>query len=114
MQTFTDAKGRLITLRRLTVMDQVKLLRAIGPAQSINQPYVEIVTMAASVAQVGDVPCPMPTNERQIDAAIERIGDEGFVALSVYMRREVEALQAAAETAVAYGEKPESPLAPSA
>ncbi len=110
----TDAKGRKLTTRKLNVLDQVKLLRAIGPDQARNQPYVDIVTMSASVADIDGIPLVIPTNERQIDAAIGRIGDEGFAALMVYMKREIAAVEAAAE-AVADGEaKPVDPLAPSA
>lgn len=113
-EVITDAKGRKLTLRKLNVLDQVKLLRAIGADQSRNQPYVEIVTMAASVSQIDEVPCMMPTNERLIDAAIDRIGDEGFGALMVYMQREVKAVEAAALAAADGEVKTPDPLAPSA
>lgn len=110
----TDAKGRKITTRKFNVLDQVKLLRAIGAEQSNNQPYVQIVMMAASVSDIDGVPCPVPTNERTIDAAIARIGDDGFAALMVDMRRQVDALEAAAEAAADGEAKPTDPLAPSA
>lgn len=114
MEQVTDAKGRKLTLRKITVLDQVRLLRAIGPAQSSNEPYVNIVTMAASVSDIGGVPLPFPRNEAQIDAAIERIGDEGFVALTVSMKAEIAALEAAAADAIADAGGKEDPLAPSA
>jgi hypothetical protein len=111
MDFVTDARGRKLYLRKLTVMDQVRLLRAIGPVQSSNETYVNIVTMASGVSQIDDVPCILPNNEARIDAAIERIGDEGFAALMVQMKKDLAALQAAAEDAA--GERPD-PLAPSA
>ena len=110
----TDASGRKIGLRKLNVLDQVKLLRAVGPDQARNQPYVEIVTMSASVADIDGVPLIIPTNERQIDAAIGRIGDEGFAALMVYMKREIAAVEAAAEAAADGEAKAADPLVPSA
>lgn len=113
-ETITDAKGRKLTLRKLTVLDQVRLLRAVGGDQARNQPYVEIVTMSASVAEIDGVPVPPPTNERQIDALVSKIGDDGFAALMVYMQREVAAVQAAAEAAADGEVKPADPLAPSA
>lgn len=114
-ETITDANGRKMTLRKLNVLDQVRLLRAVGPAQASNQPYVELVTMAASVAEIDGVPCVLPTNERQIDAAIGRLDDAGFAALVVYMRREIATVEAAAEAAADNGEvKPADPLAASA
>lgn len=116
-EIITDARGRKLTLRKINVLDQVKLLRAIGPAQATNRPYVEIVTMSASVSDIDGVPMMIPTNERQIDACIERIGDEGFAILMVQMQREVAVIEAAAEaalTAAEAGEAPPNPLPQSA
>lgn len=113
-EVIIDAKGRKLTLRDMNVLDQVRLLRAIGADQSRNQPYVQIVNMAASVSQIDEVPCIMPTNERLIDAAIERIGDEGFAAIMVEMQRRVDALMAAAEAAAGGEVKKPDPLEKSA
>jgi hypothetical protein len=111
----TDAKGRKLTIRRLNVLDQVRLLRAIGAAQSSNEPYVNVVTMAASVSEIDGVPVPPVTNERQIDAAVGRIGDPGFAAIMVNMNKEVAEVMAAAEAASNDAEVvPADPLAPSA
>jgi len=111
----TDAMGRKLTVRKLSVLDQVRLLRAIGGGQSSNEPYVNIVTMAASVKQIDDFPIPEITNERQIDFAIGKIGDEGFAALMVDMNKRVAEVMAAAEAANATAEVvPADPLAPSA
>jgi hypothetical protein len=113
--TITDAKGRKITLRKLNVLDQVRLLRAVGPEQARNQPYFEIVTMSASVFSIDGVPFAIPTNERQIDAAIDRIGDDGFGALMVHMRKQIKEVEDAAEAAANGEVAPVSgPLEPSA
>ena len=113
-ESVTDAKGRKLTLRKINVVDQMKILRAIGPAQASNQPYVQLVTMAAMVADIDGVPIPLFANERQIDAACTRIGDEGFAALMVRMEKETADLMAAAEAAANGGEeKPADPMPPS-
>lgn len=109
-----DAKGRKIVTRDLNVLQQIKLLRAIGAEQSNNQPYVRMVMMAASVVSIDDIPRPLPTNEMQIDGAIGSIGDEGFAALMVDMQRKAEAMMAAAEAAADGEAKPVDPLAQSA
>lgn len=102
-EQIVDAKGRVLVLRDLNVLEQVRLLRAIGPAQSENQPYVNMVQAVATVLSVDGVPLPAMVNERSIDACIERVGEEGFGALIVRMRKitaEVEAVAlAASETA---------------
>ena len=98
-ETVTDARGRKLTVTRRSVLDHTRLLRAIGPVQSSNEAYVNIVTMAVSVSEIDGVPCPTPTNERMIDAAIDRIGDDGFAALVVDIQAKRAALMAAAEAA---------------
>lgn len=103
----TDAKGRKITLRKLTIVEQVRLLRAMGPVQASNEPYSQVVNMAAMVSDIDGIPVPFPINEVQIDAAIKVIGDEGFSALIVRMRSEIDDAMAAAEAAAAGGEKPD-------
>ena len=96
----TDSKGRKITTRKINVMEQVKLLRAIGKDHSQNQPYVELVMMAASVSDIDGVPFVIPTNEKQIDAIIARIDDEGFAALIVNMNSQIQELMDQAENVI--------------
>lgn len=104
--TINDIKGRVLTLRKLGVVDQVKLLRAIGPDQSDNQPYYRMVLCAAAVSAIDGHPVPMPTNERQIDAAVERVGDAGFAAIMAHMKREADELASAAEAALGSDREP--------
>jgi hypothetical protein len=113
-EVVTDAKGRKYRIRKLNVLGQVKLLRAIGAEQARNEPYVQIVMMAAGVADIDGIPCPLITNEYQIDAAIARIDDDGFTALMVDMNRKIAALNAAAEAAADGGAPVPDPLALSA
>lgn len=105
----TDAKGRRLVLRQLTVMAQVKLLRAIGPEQSQNAPYVNIVQAAASVAEVDGVPLPFPANERMIDAAIERLGDDGLMAVALHNKAEMDEAVRRAEEAMEGKARPLDP-----
>lgn len=107
-----DARGRRLVLRPLRVMEQVKLLRAIGPEQSRNEPYVGIVQAAAGVAEVDGVPLPFPQNERMIDAAIDRLGDDGLMAVALHQKALMEVAMAAAEAAAEGGAA--DPLAPPA
>ena len=105
-----DAKGRVLVVSELSVLQQTRLLRAVGPAQSSNQPYFHMVECAAMVQEIDGTPTPVLTNERQIDAAIERLGDEGMAAVMVYrMKRVQEAMKAAEDAAEGSG----SPLGPS-
>lgn len=104
-------------MRSLDVLEQTKLLRAIGPAQASNEPYVAMVQMAAMVTAIDGAPIPTPRNELQIDSLIGRLGNDGFAALMVDMQRKIakvrEDAEAAADAAMQNGTQPD-PLARSA
>jgi hypothetical protein len=104
----TDAKGRKLTLRTLTLLEQTRVLRAIGPAQASNEPYVQTVIAMCMIADIDGVPVLLPTNERQIDGMLDRIGNEAGVAMNVHLRK----MQADAEKAAEEAMSPD-PLPPS-
>ncbi|GAN79774.1 hypothetical protein [Acidocella aminolytica] len=98
----TDAKGRKIAFRPLGILDQARIYKAVGADNSENGPYVRLATMAASVTSIDGVPTPAsPTNDREVEAAIARLGDEGFLALSLDLNAKAEAAIAAAQEAAA-------------
>ena len=96
----TDALGRKLTIRDLSALEEIRLLRAIGPQQSDNRPYVELVQAAASVAFIDSKPMIKPTNERQIDMLIEALGDEGIQVVQMRRIVKLNAMYAAAQTAM--------------
>ena len=114
-EVLSDAKGRKLTLRKLNVRDQARMLRAIGsrdPRQAENQPYVQMVECACMVAELDGVPVPMPVKEDQIDALLDRLGDEGMAVLYGHRAAEIKRIVAEAEAAMAGGAET-SPLDPS-
>lgn len=96
----TDALGRVIRFKRLGVLDQARIFKAIGPAQAENGPYVRLATVAASVVAIDGAPVPSPVNDAQIEAAIGRLGDDGYAALQIWFERQEEVTRAAAEAAL--------------
>ena len=114
MDQIKDAQGRMLTLRKLNALDQVRMLRAIGAEQSQNQPYVHLVECAFMVSDIDGAPVPAPTNERQIDALIGRLGDDGIAAVMVERIKDVRATMDAADAAQDGEVKPSDPLAQSA
>ena len=98
--TLTDALGRKLRIKNLNALEQMKLLRAVGPMQSQNQPYFHMVECAAMVVDIDGRPCSMPTNERQIDTAVERLGDEGMAAVMVFRTVNMTKAMADAEKAM--------------
>lgn len=107
-EVITDSAGRKITLRKLTVVDQARLLRAIGPKQAENQPYVQLVEMACMAADIDGIPLPFPTNETQIDALLGRLGDSAVNEL--YGARLAAIQKLVDEAEAAKEEKTASPL----
>lgn len=109
---FFDSRGRRIAWKSPSFLDQVRLLRAIGADQASNETYVGIVNVACSVASIDGVPVPRPTNERQIDAAIGSLGDEGIAAILAFMAEQKRKAAADAAAALA-GDAPADPLSQS-
>ncbi len=80
VQVVTDEQGRRLALRRMTVLDRLRLFKAAGPLLSQNAPWLGIALLACSVTAIDDIPVPMPANEQQVEALVTRLGDEGITA----------------------------------
>jgi hypothetical protein len=77
----TDKAGRILELRRFSVLDQLRLYKALGPELSENRAYLGLARVAAVVAVVDGVPLPFPIHEAAIEAALERLGEDGVQAV---------------------------------
>jgi len=87
-QTTTDAEGRVLTLRRLTALDKLRLFKAAGPTLAQNHLWLGMATLATSVAAIDDIPVPSPSNEAQIESLISRLGDTGIAAIAAALTPE--------------------------
>ena len=76
-----DELGRVIRGRALSVLDQARMFKAIGSVHSDNSAYVRLAMIAFSVSHIDGAPVSTPVNESGVDAAINRLGDEGYVAV---------------------------------
>ena len=97
-RTVVDALDRRLVLRNLTALDKLRLLKAAGPELAMNQPWLAVAVLAASVAAIDDVPFPRPSTEAQIEALVGRLGDAGIEAVADAMEISAEpdeAVQAA-------------------
>ena len=74
----TDSFGRVLTVRRPTTLDRLRLFKAIGSTLAANDRYMGVAMLAFAVTAIDGVPFPQPTNEYQIEAAIERLGDDAI------------------------------------
>jgi len=92
----TDAQGRRLALRRLTALDKLRLYKAAGPELAQNPPWLGTALLAASVSAIDDIPVPPPINEAQIEAIVQRLGDDGIKAVSAAVAPEAPPLDASA------------------
>ncbi len=81
VKSVTDKAGRVLGLRRVGVLEQLRLFKALGPELSENRAYMGLARVAAAVAMVDGVPLPFPAHEAAIEAALERLGEDGVEAV---------------------------------
>ena len=74
VEIVTDDAGRKLHLRRIGVVEQMRLFKALGPELSANASYMHGALMAAAVEMIDGVPLPFPTSEAGLEAVLERIG----------------------------------------
>ena len=77
----TDADGRVLEVRRPGALDRLRLFKAVGPGLAVNDRYIGYAMLAMCVVGIDDVPVPQPSNEGQLEALVQRLGDAGMVAI---------------------------------
>lgn len=96
----TDAKGRALGVRKMPLLDRMRMFEAIGPENSKNEAYVGYAALACSVVSIDDEAVARPANKLQLEAVVQRLGDEGIEAVAGHFAAEVqETLDAEAEKA---------------
>ena len=79
--TVTDAAGRVVEFKRLGMSGHRRLLKAISNESANKLQLFAMYVTAAAVVSINGDPITFPTNELQLDALIDRLGDDGYVAL---------------------------------
>lgn len=81
IRTVVDSRGRSIMYRRLGVLDEAKLARQLGSELASNSEYMRYVRIAAAVQTIDGDYGTAATKQAFIEARIEWIGDEGYIAV---------------------------------
>jgi hypothetical protein len=81
-RTTVDSLGRVLTIRKLTVLDRLRLFKAAGPALAENHPWFGMAILASCATAIDEIPVPKPTTEAQIEAIVARLGEEGLAAIA--------------------------------
>jgi len=80
--TVTDARGRRLTVKRVTALDKLRLFKAVGPHLGNNAPYFGMAMLAASVLDIDGIPVPLPASEAALEAAVAQLGNDGMRAIA--------------------------------
>lgn len=72
--------GRTVTLKKPGVLSQFRLVRMLGDAAK-NQVYVSMVLPFTYITAIDGKAVAAPNTEREIEALITRLGDEGVDAV---------------------------------
>lgn len=95
----TDAKGRKLTIRGISLVEQYRLAKAVGSATAQNEVAWSMAQTAASVRDIDGVPLMYPTSDPQVELNIVQIGDEGYAAFVEWLRAETAKAMASAKAA---------------
>jgi hypothetical protein len=77
----TDALGRKITIRKLSLLDNLRLMEGMGPALAGNRPYMAHVEYLASVVSIDGSAEPIMTTKIQVEALAQRLDNDGLDAV---------------------------------
>lgn len=78
--TITDARGRQITLRKPGPLAQFRLVEALG-ATAKNELYMQMALPLTYVAAIDGAEVIPLTTKTDVEAFIQRLGDEGLEAI---------------------------------
>jgi hypothetical protein len=74
-----DSKGRTLTVKRLSVVEKMRLAKALGE-HSGNDSYSNFAVVGAAVREFDGSPVPFPMTNLQLEAIVQRLDDAGMEA----------------------------------
>jgi hypothetical protein len=77
-----DALGRVIGIKKMAPIDNMRISRFIGGELSSNPAYFGYASMAACVREIDGEPIPMATSARQLEDLVDKLGEDGLEAIS--------------------------------
>lgn len=78
--TITDARGRVIKLKKPGILSQFRMVEALGDTAK-NAVYMAMMMPLTFVTQIDDVAIYPAISKREYEALIENLGDEGVKAV---------------------------------
>lgn len=77
----TDARGRKLKLRELSLLNEVDLLASMPPAHAAQPMVLGRAMLAARVEWIDDEPIAIPVNAIQYRSMMQTVGREGIAAV---------------------------------
>ncbi|MDQ0124703.1 hypothetical protein J2W17_003657 [Pseudomonas lini] len=97
-ETIQDSKGRTIQLRKLGPLEQGRVVMAVGGDTAGNQTYMSGFALpAAMVVYIDDTGFGLPQSQKQIDAVLSELGEEGMNAINEHFLKKYETAKAEAD-----------------
>lgn len=82
----TDSKGRVLKVVEPDVLAESRLMRMVGPEAALNPAYMRLyVIPAVSVVEIDGEEMGFPLTQREVDAAISRLGHHGIDAVVAHI-----------------------------
>ena len=82
-EEITDADGRVLQVRELSIRDRMKLLRKMGAAADVSV-WISQVALAACVTAIDGVPVMMPETPDAAEFLVDKVGTEGANAVAAW------------------------------
>lgn len=76
-----DARGRILTLKKPALLVQFRLTEAMGPEAAENGAYRAMCLPLMWVTAIDGEPVILPSTKLEIEALIQRLDDDGFLAI---------------------------------
>jgi hypothetical protein len=78
----TDARGRVIGVKKIGALDRMRMFEAVGAENSKNEPYLGYASLAFHVGSIDGDPVTRPGTKAQLEALIQRLDDDGMNAVA--------------------------------
>ena len=76
----TDSKGRKLGLRTIPFIEEFRIIETVGSERASNQVYMGMLNPILCIAEIDGDKIDFPRTHPQIEALIQRAGQEGFMA----------------------------------
>lgn len=78
--TVTDARGRVLTIKKLGLLDRMRLMEIVGEENTNNGPYFGYTVLAYCVQSIDGDAIARPASKMALEALLQRLDDDGVEA----------------------------------